>query len=117
MVTMYPQPDELLSLCPGQVFTFTCTTQGSQDIYWASDDYIGAGGTQLEFVKSHDIGYTRTSPLHPTTVATLTNKSDARVLESQLCIIAMSDLLISSVSCSTSAIDYRETVILQIIGE
>ena len=90
------------SPCPGEEITFTCVTRGSPVLAWTSDQYIEQGGTQLEFATFDNENETRTIPINPNTVATLTRKAmenGEQVLESELRIITVSRFPTFSVSC------------------
>lgn len=107
--TVVLQPEGPLVLCPrnGSEVMLTCTTRGSNILYWSSDCYIEPGGTQLELATFNAIGDTRISPINSNTVATLTNKSIDNgevVLESELhfLIDLGSNCHTSSITCSTS---------------
>ena len=116
-----PQPGELQNLCPGEEVNITCEARESSLIAWASDDYIGADGVQLEFILFDSIGTTRTSSMNPNTVATLINKTveeGVHVLVSQLRIRTMSQFLNSSVTCIdvSSGTWYTITIRVRTIG-
>ena len=92
---------ELNRLCPNQQISFTCLVKGSLIITWRSDQYI-AMGSPLELSRSENIGFNRTSPMYPSTVAILTNKSTedgVQVLESVLRIETRADIFNFSISC------------------
>ena len=88
----------------GQTVNFRCVIRGSSTILsWISEDYIGTGGTALEFSTAHRPGTTDPSPVNSDTVATLISVStDANgVVEivSELRIRASIRYLTSSVGC------------------
>lgn len=101
-ITVNDPSVDVQSLCPGDVITLTCQTQGSPLIAWRSIDYVSTAiGNQLEFDEFEDIGTTRPSLAYSTTIAELTNISRIPVLElvSQLRITIRSDVTSSSVIC------------------
>ena len=88
-----------LSVCPGEEVNFTCVTRGSLIIAWLSDEYIGAGGTRVEFA-AVDVG--KSQEINPNTVAILVSAeviNGTRILTSQLMVTAMSEYLNPSVTC------------------
>lgn len=114
-LTLHRSPPNGL-LCPGEVLTFTCATNGSSILAWISDEYIG---TQLGFATFNNIGDTRTSPMNPNTVATLINKTNENgvdMLVSTLRIKVLSDLLDSSVTCMHIDDQIMSTERVQVIG-
>ena len=113
-----PQPSELQNLCPGEEVTITCEIRGSPVLAWASEEYIGARGTRLEFAAFDSIGDTRTSHMNPNTVATLINKTvedGVQVLVSQLRITAQSQFMNPSVTCTNGRFG-TNTTRLHILG-
>ena len=84
--------------CSGDEITFFCETRGSSIIAWTSDEYIGQGGAQLQFVAAKVPSMA--SILHGTgdTIATFTGnriENEVRVLTSTRdsscnCIISVS---------------------------
>ena len=114
-----PQPSELQNLCPGEEVTITCKTRGSALLAWASEEYIGARGTRLEFATFNNIGDIRTSHMNPNTVATLINKTvedGVQVLVSQLRITAQSQFMNPSVTCTNGRFGTQNTTRLHILG-
>ena len=114
-----PQPSELQNLCPGEEVTITCKTRGSIVISWASEEYIGARGIQLWFNTFDNIGNTHASHMNPNTVATLINKTvedGVQVLVSQLHIIAQSQFMNPSVTCTNGHFGTQNTTRLHVLG-
>ena len=72
----------------GESVTITCMTINSSIIAWSSEEYIGKGGRQLEFVTLDAIGTTLYDSM---VIANLTSvNQSALILESQLHIIRVS---------------------------
>ena len=98
---------------------FTCETRGSPIIAWTSEEYIERGATQLNFATFNSIGATKTSPIHPNTIATLTNNTmedGVQVLVSELRIRALSQFLNSSVTCIHIGNGTTNTTMFQVFG-
>ena len=88
-------------VCPGQEITFTCVTQGSPTIAWASSEYIDRG-SYIEFAVFNRPGDVGISPINPNTIATLVDnkiEDGAQILRSVLHIIASAKFSIFSISC------------------
>ena len=114
-----PQPSELQNLCLGEEVTITCETRGSIVLAWASEEYIGARGIQLEFDTFSSIGDMRTSHMNPNTVATFINKTvedGVRVLVSQFRITAQSQFMNPSVTCINVQFGTQNTTRLHVLG-
>ena len=107
-------------LCPNQQITFTCVVKGSSIIIWRSDQYIGPGmGSSLQLSGSDSIGFNRTSPMYPSTIAILTgNRTEdgLQVVESELRLETVVDIFNFSVSCS-HANETSKTINLQLLGK
>ncbi|MCG8621744.1 MAG: hypothetical protein MJE68_07065 [Proteobacteria bacterium] len=106
-------------VCPGQEINYTCETRGSQTLAWASDEYIEADGSQLDFATFNTVGDTRTSPVNPNTVATLINKTNETgkvILESQLRIVVSPQIATFTITCLMDDGNKRN-ISLQLLGE
>ena len=67
---------------------------------WSSEEYIGQGGIQLEFLTVNEIGRNLTSSKDSTTFALLTRvNSSADILESQLHITVSANYPRFNVTC------------------
>lgn len=111
--------DEPKILCPGEDITFTCVTRGSPIIAWQSDEYIGEGGTQLEFATFNNQGDTDSSSVNPDTVATLTrnsNEDGVQVLESKLRVITSAEFPDASVTCVHVGTGIKNTTRFHVLG-
>ena len=89
---------------PGQEITFYCETMGSP-IAWRSNEYIGTGGVQLEFVGFDSEGSMLHAHDHPETIATLISaipQNGSFLLLSKLRIIASHSPPNASVTCQNS---------------
>ena len=90
------------NVCPGQVLTFTCSTEDSPTIAFASVEYIDVG-SQLEFAVFNQPGKTRISPINPDTNATLVrnsvNENGRRILTSKLRLIVLPQFPMFTISC------------------
>lgn len=82
-------------LCPGQVISFTCETNGSGTIAWSSTDYIGQG-FQLPFSIDSNIGGD-TVPQY----STITHTTFAKLLRNE--IIDETPILMSELTLTVSA--------------
>ena len=90
-------------VCPGQEVNFTCSTEDSPTIAFASVEYIDIG-SQLEFAIFNSPGEMRISPINPETVATLVENSineDRRqiILVSVLRLIILPQFPMFTISC------------------
>ena len=79
---------------------FTCTTNGSLVMAWRSDEYIAPNGAKLEFTWGDGVGSRMTSPINPSTFATLVRVNGSRVVESSLTITVSDSYQTASVTCS-----------------
>ena len=98
------------SACPKENVIFTCIVRGSRTLSWASDEYIGTGGTQLEFSTADHDGLRVNSTVNPDTFAVLTNVTDdgeTILLESELHIVSNQS---STVSCLTTDANSRRRI-------
>ena len=94
------QPGE--PVYPGQEIIFCCETRGSL-MAWQSDQYIGNGGSQLEFIAPFDsINKTLLAQANQNTVATLISvhhQSNGYVLVTKLRIIVLASVSTATVTC------------------
>ena len=98
-----------------ETVVFTCRAEGNS-LGWSSDEYIGAGGSRLEFVS---IDPTGTTYRVGQTVATLTNISNANgltTLESLLQVSVQSAFQISSIRCHSLGSDTVNTILFETAG-
>ena len=98
------------SACPKEIVIFTCIVRGSRTLFWASDEYIGTGGTQLEFSTADHDGQRFNSTVNPDTFAVLTNVTDddeTILLKSELHIVSNQS---SKVSCLTADANSRRRI-------
>ena len=106
-----------INVCPNDVINFNCMVEGARILAWISDQYIGTGGMQLEFIATHSEGYELRSNVDPNVVATLTSTDNNRSLTSTLRIIVASP---DNISNSTIVCDQRNangTVTLYYLGK
>ena len=113
-------------VCPGPSYDFECETRGSSSLAWMSDEYIGSGGADLQFIHSSPVGTMKKSALHPNVFAILTaNKLEngVRVLNCVLNISLPSDMNVSaivghrqSVTCVNRGLSRSTTANLRITG-
>ena len=83
-------------VCPTDVRTFTCETQGSNTLAWESEEYIGAAGFQLLFSLVSQLGDTLESVINPNVSARLImnyETNEVRVLRSELNVVVSPDIL------------------------
>ena len=86
--------------CPGAQVNFTCMTNGSLVIAWRSDEYIGPNGAGLEFTSADGVGSRMTSPINPSTFATLVRVNGTRIVESVFTLTVSDSYQTASVTCS-----------------
>ena len=102
---------------PGQAITFYCETNGSP-IAWQSDEYIGAGGVQLEFTGFHSEGSVLHAYGNPETIATLISaipQKDSFLLVSKLRIVTSHSPSNASVTCQNSFSGKQQMISFQVI--
>ena len=98
----------------GQEIIFTCVTRGCSIIAWSCDEYIGPGGSQLEFGTINSPGDRETSQINSDTVATLVTINGTDVLISTLRIITSADFPSTSVICHDANRGTRNTSTFQL---
>ncbi|MCG8625234.1 MAG: hypothetical protein MJE68_24955, partial [Proteobacteria bacterium] len=92
-------------VCPGQEVIFTCSTEDSPTIAFASVEYIESDeGSQLEFSESFNMpGDQRISPINPNIVATLVendiDNNGRLILISELHLIVLPQYPLFSITC------------------
>lgn len=102
--------------CPGEQIIFTCVTRGSLIISWKSDEYIGAGGTRVEFA-AVDVG--KDVQINPNAAATLVSAeviNGTRILTSKLTVTATSDYQNPSITCLHVGLLINATISFQLLG-
>ena len=100
-------------VCPGERIIFTCVVHGLV-LAWSSEEYIGSGGTQIEFAIIDKIN--KTIP-RLNAIAKLVNISEsggAPVIESQLEIISSAA---GSVVCHDVSAGTLQSIHFNVIGE
>lgn len=103
--------------CPGDEVIFVCQTMGSSVIAWTSEEYIGSGGTQIQFaagVRSTNIQQIGT------TIATLTGdrmENGLQVLTSTLRVNVSSMYPNPSVTCHDVGNGTSKTANFNVIGK
>ena len=104
-------------VCPGEVITFTCVTNGSSSHAWRSDEYIGEGGIQLEFASYDSPGDIHSNPASSAdTFATLIAVEN-RTLQSQLHITVAADRSnFTIISCMNVDADLVKNTSFQVLG-
>ena len=103
--------------CPGQQIIFTCETRGSSIIAWKSEEFIGSGGAQTQFIQTQNNGSER---WYGDTVATLVDnriEGGIRLLVSTLRITAMSMYPNPSVTCIHTDDGNWNTTTFRVIGK
>ena len=76
-------------LCPGDFQIFTCEIRDSSRLVWKNDQYIGANGSQLEFLSDEPMGTIKFSDINSGVSANLTEnfvENGVKVLKCQLII-------------------------------
>ena len=109
--------------CPGEQITFTCVTNGSASHAWASDEYIGKGGVQLQFAVYDSLGVPATAASSQEgTYAELIRKvpenetATLGILESQLHVTVSSSYADASVTCIYVDTNYPISTTFQLLG-
>ena len=103
--------------CPGEKVIFTCVVQGPV-LAWSSEEYIGSGGTRLEFGTVDKLMTNKTAANRSSTIATLLSINESggvTKMESQLEILVSAAYPISSVVChdvsagTLQSVDFKVT--------
>ena len=105
------------SACPKENVIFNCIVRESRILLWASDEYIGTDGEQLEFSTADRDGDRMNSSVNQDTFAILTNVTDhggTILLQSELHIVSTQS---SIVSCLTTDAASRRSIDFNVLGD